>query len=58
MQVDRYSSFCREAVGGNPAGVVLASDMMAGQDMLWLAVEIGCFETAFAMPEQDGFSGR
>lgn len=43
------SSFAKNQMGGNPAGVVLNADKLSEEQMKTLATEIGYSETAFVM---------
>lgn len=49
----RYSAFPTPTGGGNPAGVVLDASALTDADMLGLAAELGCSETAFLEPRAD-----
>jgi len=54
-QVD---AFTREPFSGNPAAVVLLSEQMPNDWMLALAKEMNLSETAFLLPEADGYRLR
>lgn len=58
LEVARIAAFSDGATGGNPAGVVLASQMPDAATMQQLAHEIGFSETAFASPVIDGWRVR
>lgn len=56
--VDRIAAFSDGPQGGNPAGVVIADQMPAADEMQRIAAEVGYSETAFAAPEGDGWRVR
>ncbi|MCE8514438.1 PhzF family phenazine biosynthesis protein [Ruegeria pomeroyi] len=56
--VDRIAAFSDGALGGNPAGVVIADQMPAEEEMQRIAAEVGYSETAFAAPEGAGWRVR
>lgn len=53
MEILRLAAFSRDPSGGNPAGVVLDSDL-PDAEMQRIATEIGYSETAFCAPVADG----
>jgi PhzF family phenazine biosynthesis protein len=55
FQVDAFTS---KAFGGNPAAVCLLSRLMPDAWMQSVAAEMNLSETAFLLPEEDGFSLR
>lgn len=56
--VDRIAAFSDGPQGGNPAGVVIADQMPAADEMQRIAAEVGYSETAFAAPQGDGWRVR
>ncbi len=58
VHVDRIAAFADGAQGGNPAGVVIADQMPAEDEMQRIATEVGYSETAFAAPEDQGWRVR
>lgn len=54
----RIAAFCEGDIGGNPAGVLLASTLPDSANMQRIANEVGFSETAFAMPTADGWRVR
>jgi PhzF family phenazine biosynthesis protein len=48
MNIQRIAAFVMNGRGGNPAGVVLATQLPSEQDMLRIARDVGYSETAFA----------
>ena len=58
MNLQRLAAFSDGAVGGNPAGVVLADAMPSVAAMQSLAAEVGYSETAFAAPVGDRWHVR
>jgi PhzF family phenazine biosynthesis protein len=58
MDVLRYASFSVGQTGGNPAGVVLCDSLPTADAMQACAAEVGYSETAFAMPEKEGWRVR
>jgi PhzF family phenazine biosynthesis protein len=54
MHVQRIAAFSRNGHGGNPAGVVLTSQLPTTAIMQRIAAEVGYSETAFAAPIPDG----
>jgi len=53
MDVLRIAAFSDGDGGGNPAGVVIADQLLAAADMQRIAAEVGYSETAFAAPGGD-----
>lgn len=49
----RLTAFSDDPEGGNPAGVVLDATGMTDSEMLTVAAEVGCSETAFLTPHAD-----
>ena len=58
MDIQKIASFSRNGIGGNPAGVVINSELPSPQDMQQIAADVGYSETAFAAPQGDGFKVR
>lgn len=58
LDVERIAAFSDGAVGGNPAGVVVAQALPADDEMQRIAAEVGYSETAFAAPDGDGWRVR
>ncbi len=50
MLIHRIAAFSDGAVGGNPAGVVVAEALPSVEEMQRIAAEVGFSETAFAAP--------
>ncbi|MBW3619492.1 MAG: PhzF family phenazine biosynthesis protein [Actinobacteria bacterium] len=50
----RYAAFTDDPRGGNPAGVVLASELPPETEMQRIAAEVGFSETAFVAPSSGG----
>ncbi len=46
-EVLRYAAFTEDPASGNPAGVVPDAGQLNEPDMLGIAAEVGCSETAF-----------
>ncbi|WP_406508869.1 PhzF family phenazine biosynthesis protein [Streptomyces sp. NBC_00212] len=59
-EILRYTAFCADPAGGNPAGVVLDASGLDDAGMLAIAAELGYSESAFltAPPEGLGEPGR
>jgi PhzF family phenazine biosynthesis protein len=57
-QVLRISAFSDGNAGGNPAGVVIGDAHPSEAEMRRIAAEVGFSETAFAMPQGDGWRVR
>ena len=55
MDVLRIAAFSDGGSGGNPAGVVIGAAHPSGEEMRRIAAEVGFSETAFAMPQGDGW---
>lgn len=47
LDILRYAAFTSDAVGGNPAGVVLTADRLTDEAVLGIAADVGYSETAF-----------
>lgn len=47
MNIDRISGFSYENMGGNPAGVVITTEILSDEKMLNIAKEVNYSETAF-----------
>ncbi|MEO8937433.1 MAG: PhzF family phenazine biosynthesis protein [Burkholderiaceae bacterium] len=58
MHVLRLAAFSHGVSGGNPAGVVLVDTLPTPDAMQRIAAEVGYSETAFAMPQGDGWRVR
>jgi len=58
MEPIRISSFSQGALGGNPAGVVIAAALPTSEDMQKIAADLGYSETAFAAQQEDGWKVR
>ena len=58
MQVLRIAAFSDGNTGGNPAGVVIGDAHPAEGEMRRIAAEVGFSETAFAMPQGEGWRVR
>ncbi len=60
MKLDQYqvSAFSSRQFGGNPAAVVPLDDWLPADTMLAIAAENNLSETAFYVPEGDGFGLR
>lgn len=58
MDVLRIAAFSQGNQGGNPAGVLIAEQLPSPQDMQKIAAEVGFSETAFAMPDGEGWRVR
>lgn len=58
MKVERRAAFSSNGQGGNPAGVVLTSQLPPAEQMQEVAGEVGYSETVFAAPEKGGFRVR
>ena len=58
MDVLRIAAFSDGDSGGNPAGVLIASELPDASDMQRIAAEVGYSETAFAAPIDDGWRVR
>lgn len=58
MDIQRISAFSQGGKGGNPAGVVIADRLPTPAQMQQTAADVGYAETAFAMPQGDGFKVR
>lgn len=56
--VERYAAFCDGDIGGNPAGVVLCSELPAAAEMQSVAREVGYSETVFAAPVGNSWRAR
>ncbi|MEL7537121.1 MAG: PhzF family phenazine biosynthesis isomerase [Pseudomonadota bacterium] len=54
----RLAAFCRDDIGGNPAGVVFVDAFPAADVMLGVAADLGYSETAFVSPTNDGYALR
>ncbi|MGB0926751.1 MAG: PhzF family phenazine biosynthesis protein [Pikeienuella sp.] len=57
FEVERIAAFSTN-MGGNPAGVVIASELPPENDMQRIAAKVGYAETAFAAPYGDGWRVR
>lgn len=51
--VERLAAFSKDAIGGNPAGVVIHDHLPDVPTMQAIAAEVGYSEMAFAAPEDD-----
>lgn len=58
MQLLKIAAFCAEDCGGNPAGVLLGTELPSEGDMQGMAAEVGFSETAFAAPMAGGWRVR
>ncbi len=58
MEVLRLAAFSHNNQGGNPAGVVISTEMPGQQMMLQTAKQVGYSETAFLKPQDDGWRIR
>ena len=58
MDVLRIAAFSYNNEGGNPAGVVISSEMPSEREMLATAKEVGYSETAFLTRVDDGWRVR
>ena len=58
MHLLKIAAFCAGDRGGNPAGVVLATELPSDVDMQRTAAEVGFSETVFAAPEASGWRVR
>jgi len=58
LDVLRIAAFSDGDSGGNPAGVLIASELPDASDMQRIAAEVGYSETAFAAPIDDGWRVR
>ena len=58
MDAQRISAFSYNNKGGNPAGVVIGSELPTEKEMLDTAKQIGYSETAFLKPVKDGWRIR
>lgn len=58
MDIQKFAAFSDGAVGGNPAGVVIADRLPPVAEMQRIAAEVGFSETAFAAPDGDGWRVR
>lgn len=58
MDILRSAAFSDGPRGGNPAGVVIADAFPSDARMQAIAAEVGYSETAFAMPEGEGWRVR
>ena len=58
MNVIRLSAFADGANGGNPAGVVIGTELPAPEDMQRIAAEVGYSETAFAAAQDNRWRVR
>lgn len=54
MEIPRYVAFATGPTGGNPAGVIRDATAADAAETLAVAAEVGCSETAFAVPRPDG----
>jgi PhzF family phenazine biosynthesis protein len=57
-EVLRIAAFSDGNAGGNPAGVVIGDAFPSVDEMRRIAAEVGFSETAFAMPQGDGWRVR
>ena len=53
MEVQKWAAFSAGSTGGNPAGIVLTSQLPSSSEMQRIAGEVGFSETAFAVNEGD-----
>ncbi len=58
LPIFQVDAFTAEAFGGNPAAVCLLSTLMPDAWMQSVAAEMNLSETAFLLPQNDGFSLR
>lgn len=58
MEIQRIAAFSYNNIGGNPAGVVICSEMPTETEMLSIAKQVGYSETAFLTPVNDGWRTR
>ena len=58
MDISRIAAFADAGQGGNPAGVVITDTHPDDREMQRIAAEVGYSETAFAMPQGDGWRVR
>ena len=58
MDALRIAAFSYKNKGGNPAGVVIGSEMPSEKEMLETAKQIGYSETAFLKKVDDGWRVR
>jgi PhzF family phenazine biosynthesis protein len=58
MNLKRIAAFADNAMGGNPAGVLIGDVLPEDAEMRRIAAEIGYSETAFAMPVGDSWRVR
>ncbi|MEL6402377.1 MAG: PhzF family phenazine biosynthesis protein [Cyanobacteria bacterium J06607_6] len=58
MNVQKIAAFSDGDMGGNPAGVLIASQHPSEAEMRQIAADVGFSETAFAAPLQDAFRVR
>jgi len=56
--IQRIAAFSDAGQGGNPAGVLITDAHPATDEMCRIAAEVGYSETAFAMPQDDGWRVR
>jgi PhzF family phenazine biosynthesis protein len=54
MHLYRIAAFTKDGAGGNPAGVVLATELPSPAEMQAVAAEVGYSETVFATQEASG----
>jgi len=54
LNVRRYAAFSEGGRGGNPAGVMIAEQLPAADEMQRIAAKVGYSETVFAAREADG----
>jgi len=58
MTVLKIAAFSDGSTGGNPAGVMIASQFPADSEMQRIAAELGFSETVFAFPDGAGWRAR
>lgn len=58
MNIIKLAAFSDGSVGGNPAGIVIEEKMPRAMMMRQIASEVGFSETAFAVPQGDGWRVR
>ena len=58
MEIQRIAAFSYNNKGGNPAGVVICSEMPTENEMLKTAKQVGYSETAFLKQVKDGWRIR
>ena len=58
LDIQRIAAFSHNNKGGNPAGVVICSEMPTEKDMLAIAKQVGYSETAFLTQVNDGWRTR